>query len=54
MSDYPVVATFVDPVKVCGFYFWSEVKLHYTATVPAYYPQNQWWIFHLTLSQCPD
>jgi hypothetical protein len=54
MHDYPVVATFVNPVKVCGFYFWSEVKLHYPATVPAYYKQNQWWIFHLTLSQCPE
>jgi hypothetical protein len=53
MHDYPVVATFVNPVKVCGFYFWSEVKLHYPATVPAYHEQNEWWIFNLALSQCP-
>lgn len=54
MFNYPVVATFTNPVKVCGFYFWSEVKLHYPASVPAYYKQDQWWIFHLALSQCPE
>jgi hypothetical protein len=47
ISDFPVVATFSDPLKVCGAYYWGEVKLHYTEGVPPRAMQDNWWVFDL-------
>ncbi len=34
-SGARVIATFTDPVQICGWYFWSRVLLHYPGVVPA-------------------